>query len=68
MTEIEQELLMLRSGMLGDYINLQALVNDDLLSIEAATIFLKEKGVSSALIPANNNKLVVAEEKLCAQL
>ena len=44
MNEIDRELLMLRSGILGPEVDLQSMVNDGNLSKETAKLFLKELG------------------------
>jgi len=42
MTEIEQELVMLRSGQLGNDLNLPELVSLEIISQEAANIYIKD--------------------------
>jgi hypothetical protein len=49
MTEIEKELTMLRSGNLGPDVNLAELVQMDLLSKEAANLYIKELGSNSKI-------------------
>jgi hypothetical protein len=60
---IKQELLMLRSGMLGAMIDLKFLIDEDLICSETARIYLADMGASE--MPANENqgKLSVAMQK-----
>jgi energy-converting hydrogenase A subunit M len=53
MTEIEQASIMLRSGKLGDDINLVELVDLDIISQEEANLYIKELG-SNVKVVINN--------------
>lgn len=53
--EIQQELVLLRSGLLGNKLNLPQLVEEGLINKKAAEIYLEELGSNVPLVADNDN-------------
>lgn len=54
MNTVNQEALMLESGKYGDNLDLPSLIEDGIISLEGANLYLKKIG-SSAKISINDN-------------
>jgi hypothetical protein len=68
MNLIEQEVNMLKSGALGDEIDLPWLVENDLLTKESCRIYLEWLGASNTGVASNDNKLFISLQNCYASL